>query len=112
MEKGTSRATSGRKGLGTASPAGEPPLDPCSYVHLTGCIIARQPAQHRLSLTSTGPSQPLCEDTRQQGIAGRQAGGAMRIAVKIASHISGNGEHFPCSANSVRIRGGTIHNGY
>jgi hypothetical protein len=33
----------------------------CNNGHLTGCIVPRQPVQHRLSLTIAGPSQPLCE---------------------------------------------------
>jgi hypothetical protein len=34
---------------------GPPPRLPCDYRCLTGRIVSRQPAQHRLSLAVTGP---------------------------------------------------------
>jgi hypothetical protein len=51
----------GEEGSGPASPAGNVHPDPYSNGYLTGRIVPRQPAQHRLPLTITGPPRPLCE---------------------------------------------------
>jgi len=47
-------------------------LDPCNNGHLTGCMVPRQPIQHRLSLSITGPSRPQCQYAFKHGIPDRQ----------------------------------------
>lgn len=76
-----------RPGAGpTAVPYPEPP-DPYNNGCLTCFILPGRPVQHRLSLTITGPSQPLREYAFNTAL---QADGQARhvIAMQIAPHAN------------------------
>lgn len=110
-EKGTGRATSGKKRLSTASSAGNLPRS------------LQQQAPHWPHRVRGSPHSTVCHSpyravptaTRialQYGITGPTGGRRNEIAVKFASHADSRGVIISCSTNSLKIRVGTARNGY